>query len=41
LVNKIIAYKDSGKPLSGAHVERMYEDCIGGTLDFLDNDGLQ
>jgi len=41
LVDKIIAYKDSGKPLSGGHVERIYEDCIAGTLDFLDNDGLQ
>ena len=41
LVNKIIAYKDSGKSLSGGHVKRIYEDCIGGTLDFLDNEGLQ
>ncbi len=41
LVDKIIAYKDSGKPLAAGDVERMYEDCIAGTLDFLDNDGLQ
>jgi hypothetical protein len=41
LVDKIIAYKDSGKSLSGGHVKRIYEDCIGGTLDFLDNEGLQ
>jgi hypothetical protein len=40
LVDSIIAYKSNGKSTDNTQ-GRIYGDCIGGTLDFLDNDGLQ
>ena len=40
LVDNIIAYKNKGKSTNDIQ-RRIYGDCIAGTLDFLDNDGLQ
>ena len=40
LVDSILAYKSNGKSADDIQ-RRIYGDCIAGTLDFLDNDGLQ
>jgi hypothetical protein len=40
LVDNIIAYKSNGKSTDNTQ-GRIYGDCIAGTLDFLDNEGLQ